>query len=516
MYLRLLITLLGLTILASDSFAKVIQIIHTNDLHSYFMGTRGGNGGYAQLKTVVDRLKSEAASQKIPTLFLDGGDFGEGSSFYFSNHGVDSLKGLDLLGVDVAVLGNHDFILGTSELKRQMKKAGLKAKIISANLKGKEVLGLETVLPDYVDYKFGDLKLRIFGLTTSEIHFIYPLRPLGYISSPIKSGLKQEAMALEDGIDYTLALTHIGIEEDVKLAEKSSFIDLIIGGHSHTLLTTPQMTENSKGRQIPVVQAGAHSGYIGSMIIDVKPNGQSKLISYQMHSVTTDMPQDETVKAFVDEAYVSRKKYFKRDWNEVIGYSEFPFSGDFNGTIYTKKNCWSRHMARLTKDTLKADVGIQFDNFQGEMIKEGPITYGDMIDNFPHFRKWGDQGWKIANMKISGLLLKEIIKAVAKSEFADHVTIDGIMVFDHYYLKASVFNPKNHLVEDALIGDNRIQDGRYYSVALPSEIPHALLKMLNVLTYGIFKQVRIRNDLSYWPILENYIRENSPLRCIED
>jgi hypothetical protein len=46
-------------------------------------------------------------------------------------------------------------------------------------------------------------------------------------------------------------------------------------------------------------------------------------------------------------------------------------------------------MARLTKDVLKADLGIQFDNFQGEMISEGPITYGDMIDNFPHFRKWG-------------------------------------------------------------------------------------------------------------------------------
>jgi 2',3'-cyclic-nucleotide 2'-phosphodiesterase (5'-nucleotidase family) len=516
MLLRFLILFLGLGFLASKSFAKVLQIIHTNDLHSYFMGTRGGNGGYAQLKKVIDELKSEAASQDIPTLYLDGGDFGEGSSFYFSNHGVDSLRGLDLLGVDVAVLGNHDFILGTTELKRQIKKAGLKAKIISSNLKGKEVLGMSGIIPDYVDYQFHDLKLRIIGLTTSEIHFLYPLRPLGYISSPIKTGLKQEALAHDAGIDFTIALTHIGIEEDFKLAQESRFIDLIIGGHSHTLLNDPQMTKNSQGRLIPVVQAGAHSGYVGSLLVDVNPKGGSRILSYKIHPVKKEMPQDEKVRAFVEEAYARRETYFNRDWNEVIGYSEFPFSGDFNGTIYTKKNCWSRHMARLTKDVLKADLGIQFDNFQGEMISEGPITFGDMIDNFPHFRKWGDEGWKVGRLKVSGLLLKQILKALSKSEFADHVTIDGVTVFDFFFLKSKVFDPKNHSPEEALVDNQPINHGRYYTVALPSEIPHALLKMLNVLAYGVFPELRVRRDLSYWPLLENYIRENSPLRCIEE
>ncbi len=73
---------LALTLAVSTPIsAKVIQILHTNDLHSYFQGTRGGMGGYAQLKVVIDRLKQEATEKGIPTLYLDAGDFGEGSSF---------------------------------------------------------------------------------------------------------------------------------------------------------------------------------------------------------------------------------------------------------------------------------------------------------------------------------------------------------------------------------------------------------------------------------------------------
>ncbi len=92
--LKILVLLL---ITISNAEARLVQIIHTNDLHSYFAGTRGGMGGYARLKTLVDELKEKASRQGIPSMYLDGGDFGEGSSYYFSNQGVDSLRALDLL-----------------------------------------------------------------------------------------------------------------------------------------------------------------------------------------------------------------------------------------------------------------------------------------------------------------------------------------------------------------------------------------------------------------------------------
>lgn len=501
---------------SSGAFAKIIQIIHTNDLHSYFQGTRGGKGGYAQLKKVVDELKRDATSKGIPTLYLDGGDFGEGSSFYFSNHGVDSLKALDMLGVDVTVLGNHDFILGGKELRRQILTSKLKAKMVSANMAGKKLMGLTDLLPSHVDYDIDGMKLRIFGLTTSEIHYMYPLRPLGYIKNPHKAGIKEAEKAKRDGVDFTIALTHIGLANDITLVEKSRSIDMVVGGHSHILLPRPMLQKNLEGRLIPIVQAGAHSGNVGSMIVDIQGNGQAQLIDYQMIDITKDMPADGNMKRFVDEAYQTREKYFGgRKWDEVIGFSEIPLSGNYNGRDPEANTCWSQHIARITRKAAKAELGLQFDVFQGERIDPGPVTYGDIVDNFPHFRKWGDNGWKISRSRVNGFLLKKIIETLANSHLALQITIDGLTVKDKSGMSIT-YNPRVHTPEEALVNGEEIQSLRYYKIGLPSEIPYGMLKLLNVFTFVLLQNLRTIQDADMWPLMENYIRTNSPLRCLQD
>lgn len=496
--------------------AKVIQILHTNDLHSYFQGTRGGIGGYAQLKKVIDELKADATSKGIPTLYLDGGDFGEGSSFYFSNHGVDSMKALDKLGVDYTVLGNHDYILGTKELRNQIKKSNIKAKILSSNIIGKSFMGLSKLVPDYVDHEIDGLKLRIFGLTTNEIHHMYPLRPLGFVTNPHSAGIKQATKAKKDNVDFTIALTHIGLPYDIQLIEKSRTIDLVVGGHSHILLPRPQLTKNLEGRLIPILQAGAHSGYIGSMIVDIKGRGEAELIDYKMIDINKNMPQDEGMKEFVSQAYSNREKYFGRKWDEVIGFSNIELTGNLNGRDTPSGSCWSRHIARLTRKVAKTDLGLQFDVFQGEQINPGVITFGDMIDNFPHFRKWGDKGWSVARSTMSGFLLKQVLSLLAKSEVALQVMIDGIKVKDKMTGEISFFNPKIHKVEDALINGEELSNLRYYTVALPSEVPYGMLKLLNVLTIVLLHDLKLVPNTGYWGLLENYIKKNSPINCLEN
>ena len=498
------------------SYAKVIQIIHTNDLHSYFEGTRGGIGGYAQLKTVVDELKREASSKGIPTLYLDGGDFGEGSSYYFSNHGVDSLKALDKLGVDVTVLGNHDFILGGRELKNQLTKANMKAKILSSNMIGKSFLGLRKSLPDFVDYEFDGKKIRIFGLTTNEIHYMYPLRPLAFISNPHRAGINQANKARKANVDFTIALTHIGLEYDIGLVSKSRSIDLVVGGHSHILLPRPQLTKNLDGRKIPILHAGAHSGHIGSLLIDIKGKGEAEIIEYKIVNVMKTMPQDENMKSFVSEAYDRREKYFGRNWDEVIGQSNITLSGNYNGRDTQGGTCWSRHIARITRKAAKTDLGLQFDVFQGEQIDPGPITFGDVIDNFPHFRAWGDKGWRVARSRISGFVLKKILGLLSQSEVALQVTIDGVSARDKSTGELMIYNPMIHTPADALINGEELQSLRYYSIGLPWEVPYGVLKLFNVLGYLLLQDMRIVPDAHYWPLLENYISENSPLSCLKN
>jgi 2',3'-cyclic-nucleotide 2'-phosphodiesterase (5'-nucleotidase family) len=497
------------------ALSEVIQILHTNDLHSYFQGTRGGMGGYAQLKVVVDSLKAEALAKGIPTIYLDGGDFGEGSSFYFSNQGVDSLRALDMLGVDVTVLGNHDFILGGTELRDQLRKAELKATILSANVKGKGRMGLANLMPSYKDFKFGDKKLRVFGLTTSEIHYQYPLRPLGYITSPHTAGIKMATKANRDRVDFTIALTHIGLEHDIRLVQRTRTIDLVVGGHSHIRLGKPELVKNLRGRLIPILQAGAHAGHIGAMIVDLKGKGEAELIDYRMIDITKDMPQDEDMKDFVETAYQNREAYFGRSWNEVIGHSDITLSGNFNGQDTQMRTCWSRHIARLTRKVANTDLGLQFDVFQGEQINAGPITFGDVVDNFPHFRRWGDQGWNVARARVSGFLLKSILNALANSEVAVQVTIDGVQSKDKSG-RVVPYDPTVHTARTALIEGEELHNLRFYTVGLPSEVPYGIMKFLGIFGRLLLMNLDYLEDQSYWPLLENYVAENSPLQCLQD
>lgn len=503
--------MLGLTTPVS---AKLIQIIHTNDLHSFFEGSRSGYGGYSRIKTLVDQLKADAAAKGITTLFLDGGDFGEGSSFYFSNHGTDALRALDLLGIDVTVLGNHDFITGGKDLARQIEESQLKANLISANLVGEKSMGLKKI-KSYVDYDIDGMKIRIFGLTTPEIHYQYPLLPKGFIGPAHRKGIQMAERSQRDGVDFLIALTHIGLSKDSLLVANSRSIDMVIGGHSHTRLEQPKLEENLKGEMIPIFQTGAHGTAIGSVIIDVLGDGDFKLIDYRLYDITKEIPENKEVKKFVDEAYINRERYFNRSWTEVIGFSEITLTGMFSGRVRDPRSCWSKHIARLTRQVAKTDVSLQIDIFQGEEIPQGPIRFGDLIDNFPHFRTWGDKGWNITKARISGFVLNQVLKFLSSGEETFDATVDGLHViakdgFVPYAVKHG-FN-----VEDVRLQGEKIENLKFYTIAMPSEIPYAVGKMSVPLRELLLTGSQEVENSEFWPLFEDYLAKNSPLKCLND
>jgi 5'-nucleotidase len=480
--------------------AKLIHIVHTNDLHSFFETARNGKGGYARIKTLVDRLKADAKKNDMPFFFFDAGDFGEGSSYYFSNQGVDSLRALDLLGVDVTVLGNHDYMLGGHELARQMDQARLKTKILSANLQGKKRLGLEEKMPSFVDFHVDGMSLRVFGLSTPEIHYQYPLRPLGFIAPAQQAGLEMGRKARKDGVDFLIALTHIGFDRDVELASRSSNISMIIGGHSHKQLNKPAMIENLQGDLVPIFQTGAHGIAIGSIIVDIQGNGDYKLIDYKLYHINEEIPEDHELEKFVESAYQNREKYFNRSWDEVVGLSDIPLTGLVDGNVKDGRSCWSQHIARMTKTAAKADLGFQFALLQGEEIPAGLIRFGDIVDNFPHFRQWGDKGWIVTRAKVNGLLLKTIITQLTQAEDPMDLTIDG-----HSIIDGTIF-----------INGKEINPLGIYTIALPSEISYAFTKTSLALQNLVLMDLELLEDAPYWKLVEEYLKNNSPLNCLVD
>lgn len=493
------------------SQARLLQIIHTNDLHSYFKGYRDGRGGYARLKTRIEQLREESRARGIEVLQLDGGDFGEGTSFFMSQEGSASVKALGLLGAEISVIGNHDHLMGANTLGRQIRQASINTQFLSANLVHTPEMQLGDILKPYVDFERAGIKIRVIGLSTAEIHYQYALKP-GIIKPAVPVGVTHSTQGRKEGRELIIALTHIGQKKDVELARESSDIDLIVGGHSHDFIENVRWEKNKKQKQVPIVQAGAHGLVVGTLLIDLKDNGSLQVINYKLHKIVDPIEEDGDMVNFVAVAADNRNQYFGDRWDEVIGESLVPLSGYQDGRPSLTESCWGRHMAKMTKDASGATLAIHLADFEGEQIPAGQITYGDMIDNFPHIRNYGDPGWEISTIHVKGSILKTLLGAIINLKDSKGISFNGITYKSIRvpsfipYLGGKVFPYSMRTSSGAI---NNKGD---YTVAFPSEVAYALKESLPNVTKVLFPSLK-NTGKYYWKVMEEYIRNNSPISC---
>jgi len=378
--------------LPSISFAVPVHILHTNDLHSYFTGYADGRGGYARLKTKMDEIRAAYAARGIPTLTIDGGDFGEGTSFFLTGGGVPSIKMLEALGVEASVIGNHDYMMGGPVLANQIRAAHVPTRFLSANMVIRPELQIGDAIQKAARFIKNGLRISIIGLSTPEPHFLYPLLPDGFFLPAEISGQSEAERARKEGADLVIALTHLGVGTDKSLAKNSNDIDLIVGGHSHTRLEKPLYVNNKSGKAVPIVQAHSHGLAVGSMLVDVGADRKISVLEYTLHSIADPLPKNPEVKRMVSDAVDLRNREFGGRFDEVIGVSEVKLSGYEDGHDVLAKTCWGTHMAKMAKEAAASDVGFHLASFEGVSFPPGPVTFGNLVDNFPHIRKAGDQG----------------------------------------------------------------------------------------------------------------------------
>ncbi len=466
--------------------ARLVQIIHTNDLHSYFPGYHNGTGGYARVMTKIKELRSQAAEKGIEVLQVDAGDWGDGTSFFLSDNGADSIRALAMLGAEVTTIGNHDHMLGGKVLGEQIRRANVKTKFVAANISTTPEMKLDGVLVPYVDLEKAGVKIRIIGLTTSDDYFEYSMLP-GDIHSPVPVGEAQAIKAKAEGKELVIALTHLGLWQDRSLAHGSTAIDLIIGGHSHTKLSEIDWETNKKGKRIPIVQAWAHGLGVGSLLLDIDDKGEVKVVEYKLHEITSPIKPDPAMVSFIAESAKKRDQLFDTPWDEVIGESETTIHGYSNGMPVWSSSCWGYHMARAIRKAVDANVGIHIAAFEGVSKPAGPVTFGDIVDNFPHMREYGVEGWEIATVYMSGWKLKPLMYWISRRGYG--VTFSGAG-----YKR----------VDD-------LDDKAIYKIAIPAEVAHAINGSLT--QYKKYLVGLKFTGVHYWPALRDYIKENSPLKC---
>ncbi len=239
-----------------------LTILHTNDMHSFIEpfpddGRKyGGMGGMARRAALIEKIRDEEKH----VLLLDAGDIFQGTPYFNVFNGELEFKLMSKMKYDAATLGNHDFDNGLEGLKSQLEHA--KFPFLSANYDFSKTILANTFAP-YKIFNKGNIKVGVFGLGIALEGLVNKqlyketryLDPIGTAKEMVKELKSKDC-------DLIVCLSHLGYEyesdiiSDVKLAQQVSGIDLIIGGHTHTFLTSPKTILNPDLEPVLINQVG--------------------------------------------------------------------------------------------------------------------------------------------------------------------------------------------------------------------------------------------------------------------
>ncbi|MFQ5629012.1 MAG: bifunctional metallophosphatase/5'-nucleotidase [bacterium] len=311
-----------------ETTAQKFTIIHTNDLQSKLSGLgpnadysplRTGDdhtiGGIARVATVIKELKNRAPEQ---TLVFDGGDMLMGSLFHtVAREQGGELRIMAEIGYDAMTAGNHEFDFGPDGLARILQSAanrGALPQIVLANAvfddndPGDDTLAQlfeNGSIRPYTVLSRNGLKIGVVGLMGKDAAEVAPFsRPVTF-ADPIESAKAVvKTLKEKEHVDLIIALSHSGVRknpgdgtwrgEDIELARAVPEIDVVVGGHSHTLLREPIMVSKT-----PVVQAGEHGQHVGVLNLEIV-DGQIKVQDYRIVEINDDIPGDPHVQAEVE------------------------------------------------------------------------------------------------------------------------------------------------------------------------------------------------------------------------
>lgn len=257
-------TLLFFAFAAIGMNAQDLVILHTNDTHSQIIpevaGSGKGLGGYERREKYINHIRATHKN----VLLVDAGDFSQGSPFFNIYKGDLEISLMNALHYEVSCIGNHEFDNGLSELARRIKNASFP--FVCANYDFSQT-PLNGVIQPYTIIRKAGKKIGIIGLIVNLNGLVSPktLANMTYLDPVAVADSIGEKLVKEKKCDIVIALSHLGYSSDLKLAQKSSYIDIIIGGHSHTNLKEKKIVNNVTGKEVIVLQDGERGEYVGRL-----------------------------------------------------------------------------------------------------------------------------------------------------------------------------------------------------------------------------------------------------------
>ncbi|MFT6657145.1 bifunctional metallophosphatase/5'-nucleotidase [Maritalea sp.] len=380
---------------AAPAFADyTLNILHFNDMHSRFEPvskydsdcSAGDNaagkcfGGAARLKTFIETRRSaiEAAGGNVVTLV--GGDQFQGSLYFTTYKGKLNAEVLNTMGIDAMAVGNHEFDNGPAGLSNFADLVNFPVMFANGDLSGEPLL--DGKIPPYTILEVGGEKLGVIGLLTPDtVDIASPGDTVKIFTEDYQ--LPELISKLNgDGVNKIILLTHIGISSDIELATSISGIDVIVGGHSHTLLEDyPTVVEGPDGNEVQIVQANAYTKYVGELSVTFDDEGNVKDAGGQAWSLDARVAEDKDILAKIAEAAGPLEELK----NTIVGETTGAIEG--NRSFCRAETCeMGVLVAEAMLDRVKnqgVTIAIQNGGGLRASIDAGEITMGEVLTVLP-------------------------------------------------------------------------------------------------------------------------------------
>lgn len=503
---------------------KELMILFTHDLHSYFLphriitekGEQIRQGGYARLAHVI---KKQRRFYPGKTILLDAGDFSMGTLFHtpFMTEAFE-LRLMEKMGYDVITFGNHDFDFHPEGLAQMMVAAHSKGKklprivasniVLSVNDSGDATLKkvfADYPVKNYTVFKSNGLRIGVFGIMGEDAAENSPFAKPVAFADPIEASRRAvEELKNKEKVDIVICLSHSGTfadksrSEDEILARAVPQIDVIISGHTHTVLSSPMTV----GRTV-IVSGGRYGEYLGSLRINFdKPKGVA-VVSYELKNMTSDIPEDKGIAAAIS----GYKKIVDRDFlarynlrsEEIIAESNF--SMDSLASIY--RNPRETGLGNLIVDAYRAAIkhaegsryrhvhfALQPLGLIRDSFYKGKITAADIFQVLS-LGIGPDRiaGYPLVSFYISGKELKDILEV--------HTTIAPMKKSDAYLQVSGVkftYNPERGWFDRITSVDVEDENGVFYPLdpdklyrACANLYTAAMIDYISSASYGLIQ-----------------------------
>ncbi len=338
----------------------------------------GRMGGFAHLKTLIDRLRGDAGANN--SILLDGGDLWQGSGLAQVMTGADMVEAANLLGIE-AMTAHWEFTYGEKVLRQNLDR--FKGEFIAQNVFLTEEAAFNNaeafdassgrVFKPAIIKQVGGFRIGIVGQAMPYVPIAHPKRFTPDWTFGIRDAELQkvvDGLRQQDKVDAVVLLSHNGMDVDLKLASRVTGIDVILGGHTHDAVPQPSVVANSSGKTM-VTNAGSSGKFLAVLDLDLG-KGSVKDVRYHLLPIYASLLKpDHEMQALIDRL---RAPYAAKFSEELATAGELLYRrGNFTGPM-------DQVICNALRQALNAEIALSPGFRWGASVLAGqPITMEDLL-----------------------------------------------------------------------------------------------------------------------------------------